>query len=901
MMIFRNPEWLALVPVLALALWYGRRWRWHRPLRVALLALLVLILVRPQWRGGSGGMDLWVLLDRSASTEGRVEQSLPEWRKLLNSAKRSKSDELHFVDYAADVLPQEVAAGQPFTGNRDFTRTGLALQSALALRDATRPSRILVFTDGYSTESLAGLADKLVRDNVPVDVRFLNDTPGNDFRLTRLTTPPRVQMSEAFLLEIAVAGPESISEPVALTILRDGKILMETKVDLKKGQGLARFTDRVREAGGHRYEAMISPEQDTHPGNNRLEAWTEVVGGPRLLLITKYPDDPVATALRQQKFEVEVVSQPSTLQAGKLAGCRAVMFHNVPAHEVPADFLTSLDFFVNEQGGGLLMAGGRQSFGSGGYFHSAIDPLLPVSMELKTDQRKTAVSMAIVMDRSGSMGAPVAGGGVKMDLANEGAAKAIEMLGYMDSVAVLAVDSEAHEPVSMQQIGDESNKSTLMKICRRISVGGGGIFTYTGLKAGWRALKDTNYGTRHLILFADASDAEEPGDYIKLLEEMTKAGATVSVIALGTKADSDAAFLEDVALRGKGRIFFTDKAAELPNIFTQETVAVARSAFLEEAVPCQPTGGWVEISPQTPAWLTPVDAYNLSYKKSWASQALITADEYAAPLVCWGQRGTGRTAAISFPLAGPHSEGIRNWPGYGNFLQTMGRWLIGDELPPGLGLRQQMAGTECQLDLMFDEEWEEKFAAQPPRIVLAEGERAEVHRELTWRRLAPGHFSTVADLSEGQLVRGVIQAGQHLLPFGPLAVGRQAEWSFDAKRVEELRAVAMASGGRELLDLNDAWKSPPAEEFADLRLWLLLAALLVMIAEALITRLGWRLPERAVVRKAPPPQQASVPARAKQPTPSPPPVPAISKAPEPAPEAPNDQQRKDRFARAKRK
>ena len=150
-------------------------------------------------------------------------------------------------------------------------------------------------------------------------------------------------------------------------------------------------------------------------------------------------------------------------------------------------------------------------------------------------------------------------------------------------------------------------------------------------------------------------------------------------------------------------------------------------------------------------------------------------------------------------------------------------------------------------------------------------------------------------------MRGVIQAGKHLLPFGPLAVGRQAEWSFDAKRVEELRAVAMASGGRELLDLNDAWKSPPTEEFADLRLWLLLAALLVMIAEALITRLGWRLPERAAVRKTPLPQPVPVHARAKQTTPSPPPVPAISKAPEPTPEAPNDQQRKDRFARAKRK
>ena len=132
-------------------------------------------------------------------------------------------------------------------------------------------------------------------------------------------------------------------------------------------------------------------------------------------------------------------------------------------------------------------------------------------------------------------------------------------------------------------------------------------------------------------------------------------------------------------------------------------------------------------------------------------------------------------------------------------------------------------------------------------------------------------------------------------------MGRQAEWSFDAKRVEELRSVAMASGGRELLDLNDAWKSPPAEEFADLRLWLLLAALLLMLVEALITRLGWRLPERAMVRKSPPPQPAPVPSRARQASVTSLPQPAISKAPDPAPESNNDQQRKDRFARAKRK
>jgi hypothetical protein len=95
-----------------------------------------------------------------------------------------------------------------------------------------------------------------------------------------------------------------------------------------------------------------------------------------------------------------------------------VVINNVPAHRLPADFLAGLDFFVTAQGGGLLMTGGRFSFGSGGYFQSSLDPLLPVSMELRQEHRRLAVAMAIVLDRSGSMAAG-AGGGHKMDLANE--------------------------------------------------------------------------------------------------------------------------------------------------------------------------------------------------------------------------------------------------------------------------------------------------------------------------------------------------------------------------------------------------------------------------------------------------------------------------------------------------
>ena len=83
-------------------------------------------------------------------------------------------------------------------------------------------------------------------------------------------------------------------------------------------------------------------------------------------------------------------------------------------------------------------------------------------------------------------------------------------------------------------------------------------------------------GTRHIILFADAADSEQPGRYKDLLAETDKAGITVSVIGLGTERDKDADLLKDIAKRGKGRVFFSDNPNELPRLFAQDTFVVAQ-------------------------------------------------------------------------------------------------------------------------------------------------------------------------------------------------------------------------------------------------------------------------------------------------------------------------------------
>lgn len=894
-MTFTAPEYFLLIPALALAGWFWRGLKLHSPLRAILLILAVIALAEPIIQHQQNSLDLYVLLDRSDSTEDLIDKGLPEWHRLLEKSKPSRRDTLRFINYASEVA--EVGAdGSTFTGSRKLTKTGLALQSIAAQADEKRPARVLLFTDGYSTEPLHEAAAQMQARGIPLDFRLIREEKENDSRIARIGFPERVQVGEPFMISITVRGGSDGTFPLILR--RNGQTLTESSVTLVNGLATVEFTDRIPRSGGFEYQAEIRPENDAHPGNNRATRWIEITGGPRIVLATRYQDDPVAKALAALDFTVETVTDPSKLKPGLLAGARAVILNNVPAHEVPTDFMKSLDFFVREQGGGLLMAGGEYSFGSGGYFQSPIDALLPVSMELKSEHRKLAVALAIVMDRSGSMSVGVAGGKTKMDLADSGAANAIDLLGPMDQVTVFAVDSEPTKTIPLTRI--ENRKAELGARARKITSAGGGIYVYAGLKAAWDELKKSPAGTRHVILFSDANDSEEPGDYKNLIKEMTDNGATISVIGLGTDKDVDSGLLIDIAKLGNGRMFFSNQPMDIPKIFAQETVTIARSAFIKDPVGAQATGRWSEISPKPVDWFKQADGYNLSYAREDATVSLVSTDEYLAPLVAHTRRGLGRSAAVSFPLGGDFSETARNWPGYGDFLQTLGRFLMGDDTPPGIALRHRLDGTRLTLDLLYDTAtWSKKLSAMPPKVRLRD-DTGGATLDLPWRRIAPGHFSLTRDLDEGSVVRGAVQVGENALPFGPLSVGSSVEWAFEPERVAELRAVSNQTQGRELLDISKAWLRPPFVAETSLRLPLGIALVLFMLAEALLTRTGWKLPQLALPNRTPkdPRVKIAKPKRAEKPVELPP---VLAETEAPVMPVVEESARSARFQRAKNK
>jgi hypothetical protein len=129
-----------------------------------------------------------------------------------------------------------------------------------------------------------------------------------------------------------------------------------------------------------------------------------------------------------------------------------------------------------------------------------------------------------------------------------------------------------------------------------------------------------------------------------------------------------------------------------------------------------------------------------------------------------------------------------------------------------------------------------------------------------------------------------------------VAVGVSTEWALEPERLEELRAVARTTGGRELRDLSQAWLRPPVILKADLRLPLAVALLVLILLDAFQTRWQWTWHERFGLADLvkPRPRRVKVPAT---PLPAAPVVLAPTAASASEAEA---AARRQRFERAKR-
>jgi hypothetical protein len=813
------PELLLLiVPLLFVYFWRARATALGGLTRVIMLALLTLVASVPLAPLGGRGADVVIVADLSRSMPGDSRDRALEIVRLLET-RRSSGDRVGIVTYGRDArierLPEEFGEAGAFVQqvDPDGSDLGGAIGLAASLIPRGRPGRLIVLSDGEANGTpVLAAANEAAARGLPVDFRLFSRGAAADLAVESLDLPSMVDEREPFQFTASVRTDRTVDAEAIL--LRDDVEIARTTRRFEPGATQLTFRDLVDRPGVARYRLELVGGGDRVPENNRGDGAVRVAVPAAILLVNASgrPDN-LSRALSAGKLPVRTIA-PSALPtdpAGLLA-FRAVVLENIPADQAGPEALAALARFATDLGGGLLLTGGGASFGVGGYFKSVLDPHLPVSMEIKNEHRKLSLAMAVALDRSGSMAAAVGDGRTKMDLANLGTCAAIQTLGPFDEVAVIAVDSAPHV---ISPLVPAKERDRICEEVLRIQSMGGGIFTYTALVTAANIVQESEKGTRHIVLFADAADAEEPGEYERLLATLTPIGITVSVIALGRESDADAAFLEDVAARGQGRIHFTASADDLPRLFAQEAITVARSSFVTEPTDARALPDMILLGELPASPFPVVDGYNLTYLRPGATMGVVTEDEYKAPVLAFWNRGLGRVASLTVEVDGEYSRRLNAWKDFHAFAIGLGRWLLGGEPPSGVQASIERQGGQGIVRVELDPDRKrggaEDVRAASARVVPPGGSASAVPQRLALSWVSDNMLEARFPLQRPGLYLGAVQLGNGVvLPLAPLSLPYSPE--FEPRPDPEegpntLREIARITGGLERTTWDDVFSA----------------------------------------------------------------------------------------------
>ncbi len=840
---FLHPELLLVLVPAAIAWWFLRGpVRATAIVRALALMLLVVALAEPWVRTARTGRDLVIVADRSRSMPIGSRESILELLRLAREA-RSSGDRIAIVSFGEHAQIEQLPAENPaFTQfersvGADGSDLDMALETALDLVPTDRQGSILLLSDGESNgRDPIGQARRAFARGVHVDVRAFERPGVSDLSIERIDLPESASVLEPFQFSVWVRADQRVESEFALE--RGGKVLSSGRRVFEPGMNRIVLRDVIESAGVAQYKVKVGTGEDRVPENDTAVGALQINGARSILVLNDDGrDDVLVKVLRAARIDV-MVAKPETaaLDPISLTAHRGIVIENVSAGRF-GSHLPALASFVNDGGGGLLITGGKSSFGTGGWFKSALDPVLPVSMEMRQEQRKQAIALSITMDRSGSMAMTVPGGMTKMDLADLGASAAIELLAPIDSISVIAVDSSAHV---IQAQGPADDITGLVSTVKSIRSQGGGIFTYTALVAAAEQLRSATQSTRHIILFADANDAEEPGDYVKLLTDLVPAGVTTSVIALGTETDSDAEFLKDVAKRGLGEIYFTTDPGELPRLFAQDTLMVARATFVEDKTACEVTPNLFGLAEITSDSFCDLDGYNLTYLRPGAVAGVVTRDQYQAPVLAFHQQGLGRCAAFAGQIGGTFGQSLLAWKDFAAFFVSLSRWLIGLEEPGDVFASVHRDGMSQIISVEVDP----KAATHTDTSRLTVRVRAPdgTARDVPLERVGENRFEARTDIARDGIQLGTLAFPDgHTLELPPIALPYSPEFErgTDPKRGERiLRSLAQESGGIVNPSAGELFRGDRTSRgWRSLSSVLVLAALLLVLLEIAARRL----------------------------------------------------------------
>jgi hypothetical protein len=281
---------------------------------------------------------------------------------------------------------------------------------------------------------------------------------------------------------------------------------------------------------------------------------------------------------------------------------------------------------------------------------------------------------------------------------------------------------------------------------------------------------------KHMLLFADGSDAERMAGCRAKVADALRRGITTSVVALGD--GSDVPELETLSRLGDGRFYLIEDATRLPAVFAQETILAARSAIVEKDFRVD-RGAPSAITAGVPVEEAPaLKGYVVTILKPRAS-VLLRGLEGDPVLAVWSA-GVGRAAAFTSDLKDRWGAAWTTWPGAARMIAQTARDVARKGEDTRVRLSADAAGGQLSVraTVVGDDGRAQSFRRLVVHVAGPDGFAREMALEATGAGAyaaevplsRPGTYIAVArDELSGEAVGttgAVMTAGEELRPTG---------------------------------------------------------------------------------------------------------------------------------------
>jgi Ca-activated chloride channel homolog len=689
---------LALLLLLLVPLFYGLAGAAVRRLVVGLrmgaFTLLVLALagLSLSTRLPSDRLSVVAVVDASQSidAEGRLWEA--RYVDGLASAL-APGDEMGIVAFAKDAVVVE-----PPTAKRDVamhdvslsgaaTDIGRALDTAIALFPPDAEHRLVLISDGNETRGAA--LTKIAhaqQSRVTIYAAVPPHAGGADIAVEKLAVAPLVSEGSVFPVRVTVRN-HGKPRAVAMTFSVDGQTIGEERIALQSGLNAVEIPYRMSGAGSHRLRAEVIAPDDAIAGNNYRETSIMVGGKSRALLVTSRPRSPLAAVLDRKGFSVTSIAPAQfPAQIDDLLAYHCVILEDVQASGFSARMLDAIERYVKDFGGGLVIAAGERTYGDPGFRNTALQRLLPVTLEPRRPPRseREPLALFLLIDRSNSMGYHITNRTQRSDTesklayAKRAALAVIDQLKDTDMVGVITFDSQAFEIAPLHSVKD--NRAVLERDIPRLQPGGGTDF-YDALQSALTQLVEARVSTEHIILLTDGDTNRGAADHYPLIAALEKQGISVTTIRIGDDT-VNLTLLNDISSRTGGAFYHVENVENLPELMLKDTsralsqapkrdqTFVARLAGVTQALRGIKQHDMPDLAGYAYAKLKP-DADLLLY---------IPSQDKKDPLLAAWQYGLGRVVAFTASL-GDDAETWVGWDGFGKLWSQVVHWAVREQTP----------------------------------------------------------------------------------------------------------------------------------------------------------------------------------------------------------------------------